>query len=96
MKNITPKFPFINGLWIDHTHDLFPKLTSFEESFIVCYQCRTTLIKLRYSNNILIGLKALKGNISIFAQTHDAAMALIDSLPTSLKSFSGICNLRFF
>jgi hypothetical protein len=39
MKNKTPKFSLINGLWIGHTHDLFPKLTPIEESLIACYQC---------------------------------------------------------
>jgi hypothetical protein len=77
----------IDGLWIGHSHDVLPKLTLVEESLITCQQCRTTLIKLKYYNNSLIGQKALKGNISSFAQNHDAAMALIDFLHTSLKSF---------
>jgi hypothetical protein len=85
----------MNGLWIGHTHDLFPKLTPVEESLITRYQYKTILIKLKYFNKFLIGQKALKRNISTFVQNHDATMALIDSLPTSLKSFLGICNLRF-
>jgi hypothetical protein len=32
MKIKTPKFSFINGLWIGDTHDLLPKLTPIEES----------------------------------------------------------------
>jgi hypothetical protein len=48
-----------------------------------------------YSNNFLIGQKTLKRNISNFAQNHDVAMALIDSLPTSLKRLSEIYNLGF-
>jgi hypothetical protein len=50
---------------------------------------------LGYSNNFLISQKALKGNISSFAQNHDAAMALIDYLPTSLKSLLKVCSLGF-
>jgi hypothetical protein len=65
----------MNGLWIGHTHDLFPKLTPVEESLIAHYQCITTLIKLRYFNNFLIGQKPLNRNISSFAQNHDVAMA---------------------
>ena len=43
LKNKIPKFSLINGLWIVHTHDLFPKLTPIEETLIVCYQCRARL-----------------------------------------------------
>jgi hypothetical protein len=63
-------------------------LTSIEEPLIARYQYKTTLVKLKYSDNSSIGQKALKGNISSFVQNHDAAMALIDPLPTSLKSLS--------
>jgi hypothetical protein len=38
IKNKTPKFSLINGLWSGHTHDLLPKLTPFEESLIPHYQ----------------------------------------------------------
>ena len=48
MKIKTPKFALLNGLWIGHTHDFFPKLTPVEESLIARYQYKTTLIKLRY------------------------------------------------
>jgi hypothetical protein len=51
MKNETPKFSLINGLWIGHICDLFSKLTPVEESLIARYQCKTTLIKLKYSNS---------------------------------------------
>jgi hypothetical protein len=37
----------------------------------------------------------LKGNISTFAQNHDAAMALIDFLHTSLKNLLEVCSLGF-
>jgi hypothetical protein len=93
MKKSAQKISLINELWISHTHDLLPKLTPVEESLIACYQCRTTLVKLRYSNNSLICQKALKGNISSFA--NDAVMTLIDSLPTSLESLLEVCNLGF-
>jgi hypothetical protein len=43
MKNKIPKFPLINGLWIGHTYDPFPKLTPIEESLTVHYHCRITL-----------------------------------------------------
>jgi hypothetical protein len=86
----------INGLWIGHAHDLLPKLTQVEESLIACYRCIKTLIKLKYSNISLTFQKALKENISSFVQNRDAAIALIDSLPTSLKNISKVCNLGFF
>jgi hypothetical protein len=54
MINKTPNFLLINGLWIGHTHDLLQKLIPIEEFLIAHYQCKTTLIKLRYFNNNLI------------------------------------------
>ena len=84
----------MNGLCIVILMIFFPKLTPIEESLITLYQYKTILIKLKYFNKFLKGQKALKGNISSFVQNHDAPIVLIDSLPTSLKSFLGIYNLR--
>jgi hypothetical protein len=43
----------------------------------------------------LISQKALKENISNFVQNHDAIMALIDSLNTSLETLLEIVAINF-
>jgi len=43
------KFTLTNGLWIDITSKILPKLTMAEETLIACYSSRTILVKLRYT-----------------------------------------------
>jgi len=49
-NNKMPKFALANGLWIQITPNLLPKLMRAEEVLIVHNCCQTILIKLRYSN----------------------------------------------
>jgi hypothetical protein len=66
-----------------------------EETLIACYRCRTVLIKLRYSSNIIIGQSALKRNIISFSQNPEEAIKLIKTLPISLETLSDAVAVHF-
>jgi hypothetical protein len=77
-----------NALWIGNVKNVLPNLTMVEETLIARYRCRIILIKLRYSSNIIIGQRALKGNIISFSQNPEEPIKLIKTLPISLETLS--------
>ncbi len=94
--NKMPKLALANGLWIDITPKILPKLTMVEETLIARYHCHTTLVKLRYTNKrSTTSQHALKGNVVNFAQDPQRAIKLLDTLPPSLKSLSDIIAIYF-
>ena len=66
-----------------------------EETLIARYRCRTILIKLQYSSDIITGQSALKGNIIYFSQNPEEAIKLIKTSPISLKTLSDVVVVHF-
>jgi hypothetical protein len=81
-----PKLALANGLWFGITPKILPKLTMVKQTLITRYCCRTTLVKLRYTNKrSTTSQHALKGNVN-FAQDPKRAVKPLDTLPMSLES----------
>jgi hypothetical protein len=82
-----PKLTLANGLWMDITPKILPKLIMVKETLIACYRCHTILVKLKYTNKgSTTGQHALKGNVVSFAQDLECAVKLLKTLPSSLES----------
>jgi hypothetical protein len=91
-----PKHALANGLWIGITSKILLKLMMVKETLITHYRCRTILVKLRYTNiRSTIGQHALKKNVVSFAQDHESAVKLLDTLPSSLESLSNTIVVHF-
>ncbi len=73
-----------------------PKLMMVKETLIECYHCRTTLVKLRYTNKrSTTSQHALKRNVVNFAQDLERAVKLLNTLATSLKSLFDTIAIHF-
>jgi hypothetical protein len=96
MCPLQEKLALINGLWINITPPMLPKLTMVKKTSIAHYHCRTILVKLRYTNKGGITCQhAFKGNIINFVQNLESAIKLLDRLPSSLKTLINTIVIHF-